>query len=86
MYAAIFSDENVYECHVKRLMKRLENLAILYNEKAIFLSLKGCNSNLDLLTLINLAQDFDNSQELNLISEIAEEIQEQNNLGECKLW
>ena len=50
MYAAIFSDKQVYECQLKRLMQRINVLASLYKDKATFLSQKTeCSSNLNLL-------------------------------------
>ncbi|MEJ2267685.1 MAG: hypothetical protein P8X70_01265 [Nanoarchaeota archaeon] len=41
MYAAIFSEPEVYECQLKRLMKRVKELAIIYREKADIVSIKG---------------------------------------------
>lgn len=86
MYAAIFSEPDVYECQIKRLMQRVKNLALLYNDKANFIYQKsGCQSNLNLLNLINFADNLENSKDLNSISFIIEEIQEQNK-GICQLW
>src|SRR3989339_754158 len=34
MYAAVFSDKDVYECQLKRLMQRGEQLSLLYKNKA----------------------------------------------------
>ncbi|MEK6895282.1 MAG: hypothetical protein AABX48_02070, partial [Nanoarchaeota archaeon] len=34
MFGAIFADKDVYECQVKRLMKRVDSLASLYEDKA----------------------------------------------------
>ncbi len=86
MYAAIFSDADVYECQVKRLMQRVDNLALLYKDKAAFVLKKGCNSNLDLLTLSNIANSLESSEDLSLVNTISENIKYENDLGECKLW
>ena len=86
MYAAIFSDSENYECQVKRLMQRTANLALLYEDKANFISIKGCNSNLDLLRLKNAAQSLSSSANLNFVSSIAEEIDDKNKFAECRLW
>ncbi len=86
MYAAIFSEPEVYECQIKRLMQRVKNLASLYKDKANFIYQKsGCQTNLDLLKLINFAETLEDSRDLNSVSFIIEEIEEQNK-GVCQLW
>ena len=86
MYAAVFSEPEVYECQVKRLMQRVKNLASLYNDKANFIYQKsGCQSNLDLLTLSNFADTLEDSKDLSALSFIVDNIEEQNK-GVCPLW
>lgn len=86
MYAAVFSDKDVYECQLKRLMKRLEELALLYNDKALFVSEK-CPSDLNLLELSEYAAGFDSSlDDLDSISSIVEEIKDKNEYAYCRLW
>jgi len=86
MYAGIFADQDVYECQIKRLMKRTNNLALLYRNKAIFISRTGCHSNLNLLALSNSVESLSNSASLGSIAPIVEDIKEQNDLANCKLW
>lgn len=86
MYAAIFSDREVYECQIKRLMQRAGNLALLYEDKANFVSNRECNSNLNLLELKSAAKNLGSSANLKLVSDIAEEINDLNKLAECRLW
>ena len=86
MYAAIFSDSGDYECQVKRLMQRVANLALLYEDKANFVSNVGCNSNLNLLKLKNTAESLGSSANLKLVSDTADEINDLNNFAECRLW
>ncbi|MFH1529029.1 MAG: hypothetical protein ABIG69_20690 [Bacteroidota bacterium] len=88
MYAAIFSNSENYECQIKRLMQRVENLALLYKDKADFIKNKyGCNSNLNLVGLENAVKSLSSSANLNSVSSIAEEVEYQNGRnGECKLW
>ncbi len=88
MYAAIFADPLIYECQLKRLMKRAGNLALIYKDKAEFVSRTGCNSNLksDLLILGNMANSLTGSAQLVSIKNIAETIKEKNSLADCKLW
>jgi len=88
MYAAIFSDKSVYECQLKRLMQRTESLALLYKDKADFVSGKECNSNLnsELLVLNNLANSLSSSSNLASVSYAVEEIKKKNNLANCKIF
>jgi len=86
MYAAIFSDSGVYECQLKRLMQRTKQLASIYNEKAIFISRAGCDSNLNLLELSNLADNLEDSSDLFPMAGIVEDIQEKNEIADCSLW
>jgi len=88
MYAAIFASPEIYECQLKRLMQRMENLALLYRDKASFISGTGCHSNLNLLNLINAAGvgKLSSSEELSSINNVVEEIKEKNDLAECTLW
>jgi hypothetical protein len=89
MYAGIFADKEVYECQIKRLMQRIDQLALLYRDKSVFISGKGCNSNLDadLVMLSNMANNLEDSANLGTIKNLAEEIENKNDLNwECKLW
>ncbi|MFH1326733.1 MAG: hypothetical protein ABIH59_01235 [archaeon] len=87
MYAAIFSDFETYECQLKRLMQRTQELSLLYNKKAVFVAQKNCNTNLNLLGLNGLASNFDESRDIQgSIYTIVESINKSNNLANCKLW
>ena len=39
--AAIFSEKSVYECQVQRLMKKIDQLATIYQDKIIITSREG---------------------------------------------
>lgn len=86
MYAAIFSDKITYECQLKRLMLKLSQLCLIYQDKAKIISGKGCSSNLKLDSLYNSAKELDNSIQLNSVYTKAKEIGEKNDLAICKLW
>lgn len=88
MYAAVFSDAEIYECQLKRLMKRTSLIAQLYRDKASFISRNDCDSNLnaDLLRLINAANNFEDSLEIKNIVKIAEEMNDKNKFARCRLW
>lgn len=87
MYAAIFSDKNTYECQLKRVMQRTEQLSQIYMDKAVSLSQIGCDPLLNsyLSELKNSASSFDNSEELYLLNNVIEELEDKNK-GECRLW
>jgi hypothetical protein len=89
MYAAIFSDKEIYECQLNRLMKRAEQLSLLYQGKSTFLLQKvGCEASIisDLIVLSNLERSFKSSGDLAYIVDNTESIQTQNERGECRLW
>jgi len=86
MYAAIFSNRNLYECQVRRLMKRVESLASLYDKKSILIRPKNCNSGINLLPLITHANNLDESNKLEVMAPIVNQIKQQNDFEYCKLW
>jgi len=88
VYGAIFSDKEIYECQLKRLMKRNSELAQLYAAKTSFLSSKGCSSNLagDLISYSDILKEFEDSSELNSIKFMSDEIGDENERLKCKLF
>lgn len=86
MYAAIFSEKNQYECQVKRLMKRLGQLSLLYRDKATLISKKDCQSNLELGLLYIAANNIQDSKSLSIVGKISEDIDKNNEIAYCKLW
>lgn len=88
LYGAIFSDPGIYECQVKRLMKRASELALLYRAKSETLSPRGCSSNLesDLIIYSNQTSAFNSSIALDGIKYSADELGRRNNALSCKLF
>lgn len=86
MYAAIFSNKDIYECQLKRLMKRVEQLSLLYIEKAELISPKSCDSNLNLIGLKSATSSLTSSSSIDSVGEIAEKIKQDNDYSNCKLW
>ena len=86
MYAAIFSDKDVYENQIERLMMRESKLLSLYDDKASILLAQGCSSDVDLLLFKNHIENVKNSEDLAEVASIAEDIERENNDAECKLW
>src|SRR3989338_4082155 len=75
MYAAIFSDKEIYECQVERLMKRTKHLLNLYLKKEILVQ-KNCKSDLgsDLDLFISILENAKDYKVINEVSELVEEI------------
>ena len=89
MYGAIFSSKDVYDCQVKRLMQRGEELSSLYQNKADILAKEGCKSDLnqDLLELQNRQNTFSSPKDFDLsLSNLLKNIQAKNEIAECRLW
>lgn len=86
MYAAIFSDKDVYECQLERLMQRTEQLATIYDDKASLISKQGCPLEINLFALRAAANGFSSSSSLASIKRIAEDLDDKNDLGVCQLW
>ena len=86
MYAAVFSDNDIYECHVKRLMKRAEELSGIYEKKASLLSQKNCNSNTNTFSLVNSFRNYKDSSDLSSLYISAKEIERENDISSCPLW
>lgn len=89
MLAAIFSDPEIYECQLKRLMKRASELGVVYSKKSVYLEGSGCSNNLvsDLQSFI-LATNISSSRDFaRQVMPIAEELERRNNeLGSCKIF
>lgn len=86
MYAAIFSEKGTYECQLKRLMQRVNQLALLYSEKSAFISREDCHSNLNLAALASSAGNLEDSRGIITVNTIAKEIGEENEFANCRLW
>ncbi len=88
VYGAIFSDTDLYECQLKRMMNRNSALAGLYSSKTEFLSLKGCSSNLgaELSSFSEILKRYESSSHLKTIFSISEEVKSSNDILSCKLF
>lgn len=88
LYAAVFSDPDIYECNVKRLAKRLEQLSLLYKDQNSLT--RGCGNVIDgpLHQLAGNAASLTNSDDLDTLwgdaqalEAIHERLQES-----CRIW
>ncbi len=88
MYAAIFSNKVIYECQIKRLMSRVNEISSLYSDKELRLEGKGCLNDIggDLAELSVLADGLNKSSELEIVKTKADLVSEKNSIGGCQLW
>lgn len=89
MYAAIFSDKNNYECQLKRIVKRAEEISVLYQEKSRIEKVQGCEGNLEseLIIFYELLNNFEESKDISIISNQAMKLNKLNSQErDCKLW
>ncbi len=89
MYAAIFGDSDVYECQLKRLIQRIEELSLIYRDKAILIGKRGCDleMNTALAEMNILAGNLDDSEDLLWLKTKTDNLDDKNDAaGVCKLW
>ena len=88
LYAAIFADPGIYECQIKRLMKRAAGLADLYRAKSESLAPRGCSSNLesDLDAYASITRSINSSIDLRSVAIMANELGRRNSQLSCKLF
>ncbi len=86
MYAAIFSDKNIYECQVQRLMERVRELSFIYNDKENITSGIGCPAEVNLLGLADAASSLKDSSDLVTVKSVADDVKNQNDQAYCSLW
>lgn len=91
IYGAVFSEPDVYECQVKRLMRRAADLSLLYYDKSdkILSNDAGCSTNIqqDLINYASLARNLNSSLEIRQVYNAAVSAYDKNNaISSCKLW
>ena len=91
MFGAIFSDPVIYECQVKRLMKRLNELTGIYNDKETLISsiTNGtCSTDINLLPLEGAASGLRSSSDLIDVKMASDDAYAANQFVQsgCRLW
>ncbi len=88
MYATIFSNKEIYECQVQRLLKRTEELSLLYQEKGLLLIKEGCQKDLteELMDFRTEITRIDSSSKLSNVESLIENIDDKNKKLDCSLW
>lgn len=75
VFSAIFSSPEIYECNVRRLMSKFNELGKVYINKIKIIEMKECSSNIEgkLSSTMSSAKQIDSSEEIkNLYSDIKE--------------
>ncbi|MCX8194422.1 MAG: hypothetical protein N3G19_03665 [Candidatus Pacearchaeota archaeon] len=87
MYAAIFSDPQLYNCNLKRLMARLNSEVDIYEKKAITLSQKNCDATYNLVPIRSAAESvFNNPGNIAQLEQSATMLKTTNNMADCTLF
>ncbi len=92
MYAAIFSDKELYECQLKRLMKRTNKLADMYIYKSK--DMIGCDMSTIKIGLNTLKEgakgmtdaEGEVSQGLRSLASLQKSLNKKNDQWKCRLW
>ena len=87
MYAAIFSDNLIYNCNVRRLMYRAGKIAEEFIAKANLMDSRGCNTNLkgDLSVWGGLTINA-TSDDLFGLKSMSDNMENKNNRELCGVW
>jgi hypothetical protein len=89
LYAAIFSDPEIYDCNVQRLLRRLTNVTDIYLYKADQLLARGCETqNIEVIEaeLVALRTAAASASNINQVAEQAKVIAEKNRLLDCHVF
>ena len=87
MWGAIFSDKNIYDCNVERLMFRAGKIAEVFSEKSDFMNARNCGTNMkgDLIVWGEMLSNV-SSEDLISLNEFADDIGDKNDRELCRLW
>jgi hypothetical protein len=88
MYGAIVSSAQIYECNLKRLMNKLNELTTVYKDKIKVIQSENCDSDMqaDLNILAGYASNFKSSEDLFQISQKAKDIDSKNKFALCSVY
>ena len=88
MYAAIFSDKDLYECQVKRLIQRANSLVDIYEKKIFLSSYSDCSKDISssLGLFSSYLDSFTKSKDFQTASQILNDLNAKNQYFLCKLW
>jgi hypothetical protein len=87
LYGAIFSDNDLYECEVERLLYRTNKITEILTQKIDLMGSRGCNSNLKSKLLI-FSSILENAsiEDLSPLYLFGKNLEEINSKEYCKTW
>lgn len=87
MWGAIFSDNAVYECNVKRLMFRTAWIAEVFSEKADYMNARDCGTGLkgEMITWRSMVSES-GSEDLMRLRKLGDDLEKENDREVCGLW
>ncbi len=88
LFGALFSSPDNYECNVKRLMKRVNQLGLLYISKSDIVAKENCIWGLDseLSSFMNSARNLNNSVSLLNLKIQSDSLKTKNENTLCEMW
>lgn len=87
LYAAIFSDKDLYDCNVQRLIYRTQQVSEILSEKARLMDSRGCPTALQAdLSFWSSTLNKTNSNSIVDKNKIAIALEKQESNERCKLW
>lgn len=89
LYGAIFSEKELYECNVKRLLYRTGQIASVYYDKANLMDARGCSTNLNTdLALFSQQTIGATSSDLPDLFQLGKQLQikKEAERGGCGVW
>ncbi len=87
MWGAIFSDKDIYNCNVKRLMFRTKEISEVYSEKTNLMNARNCGTNMK-GELDAWSAETNNATDEDIISlkVVADNLEKKNEGELCGLW
>lgn len=82
---AIFSEPNIYNCNVNRLLQKASILTEIYSEKAALLNQKDCINYLQ-SDLESLKQQIDSNADIRSLHSLQYNLLIKNRQGSCRVW
>jgi hypothetical protein len=87
IYAAIFSDKQIYECNIERLLYRSGKISQNFLNKIDLMNARGCSSGLKSdLFVFEASLSNSSSSDLVFLDNLAQNLERKNNQERCGLW
>jgi DNA polymerase III delta prime subunit len=87
LFAAIFSDKEIYDCNVERLFYRASKVAEVFSKKADLMNSRNCGTNLqaDLLAWSAMLKKA-KAEDIGSLFDASKNLGEKNEIELCSIW